>query len=184
MKKITLMFLGIVLVSSFLLTSSAMAWRCGLGRGMGGCGMCGWDPNSFSAYGVPNLTENQSGKMIDLQKKHVEETSKIRSELAVIRIELDQLLEKSQPNMEEVMTKQKELSDLQSKLQQKCLNNQLEMRKILTEEQISQLPYEFGSDANFFPGWSRGYGPRRGQDFGSGRGGPWGHRGGCRKRCW
>ena len=58
------------------------------------------------------------------------------------------------------------------------------MRKILTEEQLSQLTYGYGPDDNFLPGQMRGYGPPQGQGFGPGMGGAWGHRGGCRKRCW
>lgn len=184
MGKTTFTLMGIPIMSFLLITTTAVAWNCGTGREMGGCGMCGWDSNSFSSYEVANLTENQSGKMIDLQKKHIEETSKLRSELAVIRIELNQLLGKAQPNMEEVMTKQKELSDLQSKLQQKCLTKKLEMRKILTEEQFSLLPDRFALHENFLPGQMSGYDPPQRQGFRLGRGRNWGHRGGCRKQCW
>ncbi len=182
MKKITIMFLGIILVSSFLFITSAMAWRCGTGRGMGGWG-CGMGPGICWSYGFPNLTTEQSAKLTDLQKNSVENTSKLRSELTVKRIELDQLLAQSQPDPKVVMAKQKEHTDLQSQLQQKCLNNQLEMRKILTEEQLSQLPYGYGPDDNFLPGQMRGYGSSQGQGFGPGRRGYSGHRRGCGP-CW
>ena len=185
MKKITFILMGITLISSLLITSTAVAWNCGAGRGMGGNGWgCGMGPGLCWLYGIPNLTAEQSAKLADLQKKHIEETSKLRSELAVKRIEFNQLLAQPQPNSEEVMAKQKEVTNLQSQLQQKCLRNQLEMRKILTEEQLSQLPYGYGPDDNFLPGQMRGYGPPQGQGFGPGRGGAWGHRGGFRKRCW
>jgi Spy/CpxP family protein refolding chaperone len=186
MKKITFIFLGIALISAFFLTSSVIAQGYGMGRGMGGWG-CGWGPGTCWSFGIPNLTAEQSAKMTDLQKSFIEDASKLRSELAVKRIEFDQLLAQTQPNTEEVMAKQKELTQLQSQLQQKCLSNQLKMRKILSEEQLSQLPYGFGPNAspfpNYSPGWMRGYGPPQGQGFGPGRGGPWGNRRG-RGPCW
>ena len=182
MKKITLMLLGTAFIGTFLLTSSAMAWRCGWGRGMGGWG-CGLGPGTCWSFGIPNLTTEQSAKLTDLQKNFIDETSKLRSELAVKRIELNQLLSQPQLNPEEVMAKQKELTQLQSELQQKYLSKQLNMRKIFSEEQFSQLPYGYGPNANPFPnyppGWMRGYGPPQGQGFVPGRGGSWGNRWGC-----
>ena len=182
MKKIIVTFVGMALICFFFLTSSAMAWRGGMGRGMGGCGW-GWGPGSCMLFSLPNLTEDQSLKMADIQKNFIKENSKLKSDLAVKRIELNQLLAQPQTKTDEVMAKQKELSNLQSQLQQQCLRNQLEMRKILTDEQLSQLPYGLGSDANYFPGLMRGYVPLQGQGFSPGRGGAWGNRWG-RRPCW
>lgn len=184
MKKFTLMFIGITLVSSLLLTSVAMAWRGGgMKRGMRGWG-CGFVPGTCWSPGIPNLTSEQSAKLNEIQKSFIKETSKLRSNLAVCRIELNQLLAQPSPNTEEAMAKQKELTNLQSQLQQKCIGKQLEMRKILTEEQLSQLSYGFGPYANRFtnqsPGWMRGYGPPQGQGFGLDRGGVWSKRRGWR----
>jgi len=183
MKKITHALIAVVLISSFPLTSSAMALRCGWGMRMGGFGY-GLRPGACWPFWIPNLTSEQSAKLTELQKNVIEEISKLRSELAVKRIELNQLLAQLHPNPEEVIAKQKELSHLQSQLQQKCVSDQLEMRKILTEEQLSQIPYGYGFNANPFsnysPGWMRGYGPPHGQSFAPGRGGACGNRWGCR----
>ncbi len=176
MKK-TKIILGMALISTFLLTSSTMAWRGGMGRGMGGFG-AGAEGCLF--FSVPNLTEEQSAKLTDLQKSFIMDISKLRTDLAVKRIELNQLLRQSQPKTEEIMAKQEELSNLQSQLQQKCLSKQLDMRKILTEEQLSQLPpYGLGP----YPGRMRGYGPQQGQGFGPGTGGNWNNMRG-RRPCW
>ena len=184
MKKFTLIFLGITLIISLLITSTALAWNCGPGRGWGGGGWCGCGPDNFSFSAVPNLTAEQSEKLATLQKKHIEETSPLRTERATKNIELDQLLAQPQPQTEEILLKQKELSNLQSQLQQKCLSKQLEMRQILTKEQLSQLQYGFETNENALSGQMRSYVPPQGQGFGPGRGRNWGHRGGCRKRCW
>ncbi len=177
MKKTKLTLLGIAVMSTFLLTSSAMAWRGGMGRGMGGFGA---GPDGCIFFSVPNLAEEQSAKLTDLQKSFIMDTSKLRSDLAVKRIELNQLLRQSQPKKEEVMAKQEELSNLQSQLQQKCLSKQLDMRKILTEEQLSQLPpYGLGP----YQGSTRGYGPQQGQGFGPGAGGSGNNMRG-RRPCW
>jgi len=123
--------------------------------------------------------------MTDLQKGFIKETSKLRSELAVKRIELNQLLAKTRPTVEEVTAKQKELTQFQSELQQKCLSNQLEMRIILTDEQISNIPYRSGFPSpNYSQGQMRGYGPPQGLGYGPGRGRAWGNKWGCRQGGW
>ena len=184
MKKTTFIFLGIALISAFLLASSAIAQGYGMGRGMGGRGF-GMGPGTCWLFDLPNLTEDQSAKMTDLQKGFIKETSKLRSELAVKRIELNQLLAKTRPTVEEVTAKQKEFTQLQSEIQQKCLSNQLEMRTILTDEQLSQIPYRSGSPSpNYSQGQMRGYGPPQGLGYGPGRGRAWGNRWGCRQGWW
>jgi len=135
MKTIRCTFIGITLITFFLSAVSAMAFRCGAGGGMGGCGWCGSGPNSLSLYEVPNLTAEQSEKLAQFQKTHIEETSALRTELAVKKIELNQLLAKPQPLKDPALQLQKEISNLKSQLQQKCLSRHLEMRSILTDEQ-------------------------------------------------
>jgi Spy/CpxP family protein refolding chaperone len=162
-----------------------MAWRGGAGmggRGMGGCGMgIGMGPGSCWTLSFPDLTAEQSAKLTDLQKSFIEGTTKLRSEVAVKRIELDQLLAQPQPKTEEVMATQKELLNLQSQLQQKCLSNQLEIRKIVPEEQLSQFSNRWGPGSYTSPGGKRGYGPTQERGFGPGRGGARDNRGGRRQ---
>ena len=184
MRKCTFTFMLILLMTSVLITSPALAWNCGVGRGWGGGGWCGCGPNNLSFSRVPNLTVEQSEKLATLQKKHIEETAALRTERALVNLELDQLLAQPQSKTEEILLKQKELSTLQSQLQQKCLSKQLEMRQMLTEEQLSQLQYGFESNGDLVSGQMRGYLPPQGQGSGPGWGRTWGHRGGCRKRCW
>ena len=181
--------IGFVLVGSafliFLLTaSSAVAQRYGGGRGMGGCGWCPWGSNDLTPFGISNLTQEQSGKLADLQKKHIEETGQLRPTLAVKGIELDQLLDQSQPNTEVVLSKQKEISALQAQLQEKCLQRQMDMRSLLTDEQRTELINRFDPDDQFAPGWKRGGGPRQGQGSGRGRGYGGDGWGGCGGPCW
>jgi Spy/CpxP family protein refolding chaperone len=125
----------------------------------------------LSPFALPNLTQEQSGKLADLQKKHIEETSQLRTSMAVKGIELDQLLDQSQPNTETIIAKQKEISNLQSQLQEKCLRRQVEMRSLLTDEQRAELMNRFDRDDQFGPGWmGSGGGPRQGKGSGRGRG--------------
>jgi Spy/CpxP family protein refolding chaperone len=184
MKTIICTFIGITLITFFLSAVSAMAFRCGAGGGMGGCGWCGSGPNSLSLYEVPNLTAEQSEKLAQFQKAHIEETSALRTELAVKKIELNQLLAKPQPLKDPALQLQKEISNLKSQLQQKCLSRQIEMRSILTDEQRTQLAYGPGPRSNASSGWMRGNGAPRGQ--GCGPGSPGGFRsqgGGCGSCC-
>jgi len=139
-------------------------------------------PNAVSPLGIPNLTQEQSGKLADLQKKHLEETAPLKTTLAVKGIELDQLLDQSQPDTEQVLSKQKEMSNLQAQLQEKCLRRQMEMRSLLTDEQRSELINRFDPDDQFSPGWMGGGGQRQGQGLGRGKGYGGGRRG-CGP-CW
>jgi len=96
MKKIGLVLAGTAVVILLLSASHAMAFRYGCGRAMGGwggCGWCGMGPNAFSPSWLSNLSQEQSGKLADLQKKHIEETSQLRTALAVKGIEIDQLFD-------------------------------------------------------------------------------------------
>ena len=182
MKRSRCSFIGITLITFFLSAGSAMAFRCGAGGGMGGCGWCGSGPNSLSLYEVPNLTAEQSEKLAQFQKAHIEETAALRTEIAIKQIELNQLLAQPQPQKDPALQLQKEISNLSSQLQQKCLSRHLEMGSILTEEQSAQLRNGPGPRANTSPGWMRGDGPPRGQGFGPGR--FRGRGGGCGSCCW
>jgi Spy/CpxP family protein refolding chaperone len=126
-------------------------------------------PNAFNPSWLPNLTQEQFGILADLQKKHIEETSQLRTSLAVKGIERDQLLNQSQPNTEAVLAKRKEMSGLRSQLQEKCLRRQVEMRSLLTDEQRAELMNRFDRDDQFGPGWMGG-GPLQGKGPGRGRG--------------
>ena len=189
MKKTICTLLGIILISTFLFTPRVIAqgYGRGMGRGMGGWG-CGMGPGTCWLLDIPTLTAEQSAKMADLKKGFIKETSTLRSDLAVKRIELTQLLAHNRPNTEEVMEKQKEFTQLQSQLRQHCLRNQLEMKTILTDEQLSHIPYRPGPSAHSFPycsqGQMRGYVPPQGQGAGPGRGRAWGNGGGCRQGWW
>jgi len=97
MKKITLIFMGMTLIISLLITSTALAWNCGPGRGWGGGGWCGCGPDNLSFSWLPNLTVEQSKKLATLQKKHIKETAALRTERATKNIELDQLLAQPRP---------------------------------------------------------------------------------------
>jgi Spy/CpxP family protein refolding chaperone len=182
MKKIGFVLAGAACLIFLITTSSAVAQRYGGGRGMGGCGWCGMGPNALSPIWVPDLTQEQSGKLANLQKKHIEETSQLRTSLAVKGIEMDQLLDQPQPNTDEVLAKQKELNSLQAQLQEKCLRRQMEMRSLLSDEQRSELLNRFDRDDDQF-GPGMGGGPRQGQGFGRGKGHGRGGRGGCGP-CW
>jgi hypothetical protein len=114
MKKFTFIVMGIILITSLLFTDTALAWNCGVGRGWGEGGWCGCGPDNLSFSWVPNLTVEQSDKIANLQKTHIEEASALRTERAIKNIELDQLLAQPHPKPEELLLKQKELSNLQS----------------------------------------------------------------------
>lgn len=182
MKKFTLMLLGIFLICSFFEVTSALAGCCGAGRGMGGCGCGGWGLNSLVSSSVENLTPEQLEKLATLQKNHIQETATLRTDLAVKRIERDQLLSQPQPRRDEILAKQREITDLQSQLQQKALTRELEIRTFLTDEQLTQLNYGYGPNGNFST--VRSAGPSPGQAFGPGRGrGCMNQRGRC-SSCW
>lgn len=185
MKKTLSALIGITIIMLFIAAECALAFRCGGGRGVGGYGCWGSGWNRFSFEGIPNLTAEQSQKLAQLQKAHIEETSALRTALAVKALELDQFLAQPRAQKDEALKLQKEISALRAQLEQQCLTRHIELGTILTDEQRTQLPYGPGTRGRGPSGWMREPGLPPGQGYGPGGPGLYrGGWGGCGPCCW
>ena len=147
MKKMNILMVGVVLALS---ASLAFAGPWGRGGGMGpGYGMAPY------AAPTPNLNAEQSAKLQAQREAYLEEVAPLQNQLMSKRAELRLLWGKQNPDQAEITAKQKEIFELQQHLQAKLTQYQLDCRNMLTPEQQSQM-------GSFGPGYSRGYGPRKG----------------------
>ncbi len=86
-----------------------------------------------------NLTSEQKEALRKLQIKHIKETSDLRADLQVNKIELKKLRFSKNPDINSLKSKLEKISKLQLELQISRLKLQMDADKILTEEQKNSL---------------------------------------------
>ena len=150
MKRVITVIGIIVLVGAIAVPVSAR------NRGWGGePGMMGYQgktPGRDYGRRTDKLTEEQRSQLDELSKKFFDRTSELRLEAGKKSLELNSLMNSSDPDTEKTKALQKEVSDLRAKLAQERITHQLEVRKIVP-------------DARF----GRAYGPHQ-KDYGPNRG--------------
>lgn len=151
--------LGIVLLAG-VVAVPVLARGPGWGRGPHMMGYWGEGPGYCWGYGRgnANLTDDQRDQLDEVHKRFYDETSKLRDEIRTKSADLAVLLDSTDPDAEKARALQKEISELRTKLAEERVNFQLETRKI-------------DPDAQFGPGYGRGFGPGRGRGgYGPGMG--------------
>lgn len=163
MKKLT----GLTGILSALLIVPAAVWAFGAWGGH----MMDWDngPGYYGSNGNGNygLSEEQQGKLADLNRKFYDETQELRSKLWSKTAELNALLAQKNPDPAEVSRLQKEISGLRAQLDEKATQNQLEARKIAPDA-------PFGGGYGYGPMMGYGYGHMGGYGMGGYYGGGYG----------
>jgi Spy/CpxP family protein refolding chaperone len=91
----------------------------------GGSGMNWQDGRMYS-----NLSPEQQAQMDRLHRKFTDETASIRTQIRKRSMELNRILNTSDPNFGKARALQTEISELRTKLDQEQLNYELESRKI------------------------------------------------------
>jgi Spy/CpxP family protein refolding chaperone len=81
---------------------------------------------------VPNLTPEQSQKVLALQQAHLEKITPVQQELFAKKMELRSLWLSQNPDQAKINALQKEIFDLVDKLQQESTNLRAEMLKVIT----------------------------------------------------
>ena len=163
MRKRTAMALGLAGVLA-LTASGALAWGPGYGRGFG---RQGYGPGYGPGPAVANLSAEQQGKIQKIRTDHFAEVSKVRSDLATKRAELQALLREPTLDKEKIAAKQKEIVALRAQLEEKRLAVRTAVAEALTPEQRAQLP-AFGPGMGPGFGGGRGFGPGMGPGMGHG----------------
>lgn len=156
MKKLTLIFMAVVL--GVLLTLPAFAFGPRGGHGPGGCyqGNCPRGDHDYypdKMFKKLNLTDEQKNKIEALVTAREKEIRPIREKMFDKSVELRRLWLHENPDKDKILALQKEARTLRDKMEDKSTALRFEIRKILTPEQQAKL-------ANF--GWGRdpGFGPR------------------------
>ena len=81
---------------------------------------------------VPNLTPDQSQKILALQQSHFEKITPIQQELFSKKMELRGLWLNQNPDQAKISALQKEIFDLVDQLQQESSNLRAEVLKVIT----------------------------------------------------
>jgi Spy/CpxP family protein refolding chaperone len=157
MKKIATTLSVLVLVG--VLAVPVWAYRGGWGGGSGGPGSC--------RQGAPwndNLTEEQRGKLDNLEKEFFKETAELRRALWTKSDELQVALSETEPDVKKVKSLQAEISTLRGKMAEKRIDVVLAAKKIAPE-------------SGYGRGFGKGLGPHMkgpgGQRGGNGPGPCW-----------
>jgi Spy/CpxP family protein refolding chaperone len=153
--------LGIaLLIATLAVPVFAFAYDWGRGHHMVGP----WGRGGYYERDYGNITEEQRGRLAELDRKFYDETANLRNEVWTKSGELNVLLNSPNPDLEKAKALQKEISDLRTMLDEKRLSYELEVRKI-------------DPDLRFGRGYGRGYYGHHMEGYGPGMGSGW-HRGG------
>jgi Spy/CpxP family protein refolding chaperone len=87
-----------------------------------------------------NLTQEQAGKIYDLNEKMYADTSSLRKQMMVKYVELAALWKAEKPDQNAIQAKQKELDALRDQIQEKMTASRLEAKKIAPEFEMGPGP--------------------------------------------
>ncbi len=165
MKKGSITLLAVLLVAA--VSSSALAFNGGYGRGRGGGYCYNGDYGSAAAL---NLSAEQTEKIREMREAQWKDIRPLQEKMFSKRGELRSLWLQKNPDENRITAVHKEIRDLRDQMQDKMLSYRLAIFKLLTPEQKDKIQAFRG----------RGFGPGFGCD-GAGPVGPrgpgWGGRG-------
>lgn len=175
MKKLSIVFLAVLIATALASTTFAYGWGGGWGRGhsrsAGGFG-CDRD---FGATQELGLTDAQTAKIRDLREAHLKDIKPLRDTMYSKRGELKLLWLQKTPDRQKITAAQKEIGNLRSQMEEKRTNHRLDVFNILTPEQQTRAQ-ALAAGQGCGPGkggpgkGGRGMGPGAGPGMGSGMG--------------
>ncbi|UCC79624.1 MAG: Spy/CpxP family protein refolding chaperone [Candidatus Zixiibacteriota bacterium] len=86
-----------------------------------------------------NLTEQQQQKMEDLRFQHQKVMIQKNAALKEARLEMRNMMRKTEVDEKAVLGKQKQISALKAEIAEARLKHRLEMRKVLNKEQLEKV---------------------------------------------
>jgi len=110
--------------------------RQGGREGRRGPGMNWDDPRTKEALG---LSDDQIAKLKAQGFAQMKESVRVRSQIRVARIELEELMTSAAPDEKAVAAKAKEIGDLSGRMVQSRISARLSVKKLLTPEQQQKL---------------------------------------------
>lgn len=104
-----------------------------------------------------NLSSDQQTQINKLVTEHIQKVQKLKTELQLKNLELNQLMSLDDPNYTTIENKVKEISKIKEQLQLERVRHMTSIQKILTPEQRTKFPMYRGMRyGNNF--WKRGFG--------------------------
>jgi Spy/CpxP family protein refolding chaperone len=150
------MIVGSILLVTIFAVTIVYAQGLGFGKGQR---ICYFDERWGSQpQKISKLTPDQEARIIEIQRKFIEETAQLRGNMLTKRLELKTLWADPKADPEIIRVKEKELREIQNQLREKALEKRLEIRKILTPEQISQFGFHRGIGNKFGPEFGKHHG--------------------------
>jgi len=155
MKKLSMVFLAVLIATALASTTFAYGWGGGWGRGHargacdGGPG-CDRDIQAVQALG---LTAEQTAKIRDMREANLKDIQPLRDKMFSRRGELRLLWLQKTPDREKITAVQKEIGSLRDQMQEKMTSHRLAMLDVLTPEQRTKVQALVAG---------KGFGPGRG----------------------
>ncbi|MFH1078645.1 MAG: Spy/CpxP family protein refolding chaperone [Pseudomonadota bacterium] len=172
MKKLSMLFLAVLIATALASTTFAYGWGNGWGRGhargafAGGTGC----DREFQASQQLGLTAEQTAKIRDLREAHLKDIQPLLDKMFSKRGELKLLWLQKTPDREKITAVQKEIGSLRDQIQEKKTSHRLAMFDVLTPEQQTKVQ-ALAARKGFGPGMGgRGAGGPGGPGFGPGSG--------------
>ncbi|MBA4396201.1 MAG: hypothetical protein C0394_02245 [Syntrophus sp. (in: bacteria)] len=170
MKKLSTVFLAVLIATALASTTFAYGWGGGPGRGHGR-GACDGGPGcdrGIQAIPELGLTAEQTAKIKDLREANLNDIKPLRDKMFSKRGDLKLLWLQKTPDREKITALQKEIGSLRDQIQEKMTGHRLAMLNVLTPEQRTKVQ-ALAAEKGFGPG-------RGGCGAGCPGGGPRGNR--------
>jgi Spy/CpxP family protein refolding chaperone len=141
MKKLSMVFLAVLIATVLASTTFAYGWGGGWGRGHarsacdGGPG-CDRDIQAIQTLG---LTAEQTATIRDLREAHLKDVKPLRDKMFSKRGELKLIWLQKAPDREKITAAQKEIGSLRDQMQDKMTSHRLAMLDVLTPEQRTKV---------------------------------------------
>jgi Spy/CpxP family protein refolding chaperone len=180
MKKLSMVFVAVLITTALASTTFAYGWGGGGGRGHGR-GACIGGPGyegDIPAVSQLGLTTDQTAKIKALREAHLKDIKPLQDKMFSKRGELKLLWLQTKPDQEKIMAVQKEIRSLRDRMQDKRTSQHLAIFNVLTPEQQTKAqafmggrgfggggrcaggPGGTGGGPGFGPGAGYGAGPR------------------------
>jgi Spy/CpxP family protein refolding chaperone len=137
MKKLSIVFLAVLIATALASTTFAYGWGGGWGRGHGRSACDGGPGNDrdIQAIQALGLTAEQTAQIRDLREATLKDIKPLRDKMFSKRGELKLLWLQKTPDREKITAVQKEIGSLRDQMQDKMTSHRLAMFNVLTPEQ-------------------------------------------------
>ena len=173
MKKLSMVFVAVLIATAMASTTFAYGWSRGQGRG--GCNGGPGNDGDITAVSQLGLSADQTVKIKALREAHLKDVKPLQDKMFSKRGELKLLWLQTKPDQEKIMAVQKEIRSLRDTMQDKRTSQRLAMFNVLTPEQQAKAQTFMAGK-----GFGRGGGRCAGGPGGSGGGPGFGPGGGPR----